>query len=86
MNKVENKLDKALVARFNRLRGQLDGLQRMLAEERDCIEILTQISAIKAALGQLGNHIVQSETNCLQLKSKDKKKLDLIINRFIKTN
>ncbi len=83
---TKKKLDKVIITRFNRLRGQLDGLQTMLESDRDCIEVLTQISAIKAALGQLGNQILQSETSCLQLKSKDKKKLDLIINRFIKTN
>ena len=47
--------------RLNRIEGQVRGLARMVDEERYCIDILTQISAIqpaldKVALGLLDGH------------------------------
>lgn len=38
------------VRRLRRIEGQARGLQRMVEEEKYCIDILTQISAIKKAL------------------------------------
>ncbi len=36
--------------RLTRLKGQLDGIDRMLAENRPCVDILTQLSAVQEAL------------------------------------
>jgi len=40
----------ALLKRLKRIEGQVRGLQRMIEEERYCIEVLTQVSAVNAAL------------------------------------
>jgi DNA-binding FrmR family transcriptional regulator len=42
-----------LLARLRRIEGQVGGLQRMVAEDRYCIDILTQISAVQAALDKV---------------------------------
>jgi len=43
--------DKAAVqARLRRIEGQIRGVQRMVEEDRYCIDVLTQVSAVKAAL------------------------------------
>ena len=39
-----------LLNRLNRIEGQLQGVSRMVADDRYCVDILTQISAIQAAL------------------------------------
>jgi DNA-binding FrmR family transcriptional regulator len=39
--------------RLRRIEGQVRGVQGMVDDDRDCIEVLTQISAIKAALDQV---------------------------------
>lgn len=39
--------------RLRRIGGQVGGLERMVDEERYCIEILTQISAVQAALDKV---------------------------------
>ena len=36
--------------RLRRIEGQVRGLQRMIADDRYCIEVLTQISSVTAAL------------------------------------
>ena len=40
----------AVLARLRRIEGQVRGLQRMVEEDRYCIEVLTQVSAAKAGL------------------------------------
>ena len=40
----------AIVARLRRIEGQVRGLQRMVEEDRYCIDVLTQVGAVKSAL------------------------------------
>ena len=52
----------ALLKRLKRIEGQVRGLQKMLEDERYCIDILTQVSATTAALdgvalGVLEDHV-----------------------------
>ena len=53
----------ALVKRLHRIEGQVRGIERMLEEERYCIDILTQISAITTALDALGLKILGDHVN-----------------------
>ena len=51
-----------LLARLKRIEGQTRGIQKMVDEDRYCIEVLTQISAVQAALdkvalGLLDDHV-----------------------------
>jgi len=39
--------------RLRRISGQVDGLERMVDDERYCIDILTQVSAVQAALDKV---------------------------------
>ncbi|WDT94109.1 metal-sensitive transcriptional regulator [Thermoleophilum album] len=39
-----------VLKRLRRIEGQVRGIQRMVEEERYCIDVLTQISAVQAAL------------------------------------
>jgi DNA-binding FrmR family transcriptional regulator len=53
---------KRLKTRLNRIAGQIGGVQRMVEEDRYCVDILTQIAAIRSALDTVGvelltNHI-----------------------------
>lgn len=45
---------KAIVNRLKRIEGQVRGIQKMVEEDRYCIDILVQISAIQAALKKVG--------------------------------
>jgi DNA-binding FrmR family transcriptional regulator len=48
---IENK--DAVLKRLRRLEGQVRGVQGMVAEERYCIDVVTQITAIQAALDKV---------------------------------
>ena len=50
-----------LLVRLRRAEGQLRGVQRMLEEGADCREVLTQLSAVKAALDQVGLHLITDQ-------------------------
>jgi CsoR family transcriptional regulator, copper-sensing transcriptional repressor len=49
-------------ARLKRIEGQIRGLQKMVDEDRYCIDVLTQVSAIKAALGAVALVLLQEHT------------------------
>jgi DNA-binding FrmR family transcriptional regulator len=49
----------ALAARLKRIEGQVRGIERMVEDERYCIDILTQISAIQAALDKVGLRLLE---------------------------
>lgn len=42
-----------LMQRLNRIQGQVGGVGRMIDEDRYCIDILTQLQALRAALGKV---------------------------------
>jgi DNA-binding FrmR family transcriptional regulator len=50
----------ALVTRLHRVAGQVRGIERMVSEERYCIDILTQIAAATTALESLALTILDS--------------------------
>ena len=59
-----NEHDKAaLVKRLHRIEGQVRGIERMVDEDRYCIDILTQIAAVKTALEQVGAKLLEGHVN-----------------------
>ncbi|SHK93115.1 metal-sensing transcriptional repressor [Hespellia stercorisuis] len=51
-----------LIHRLNRIEGQVRGIKAMVEDERYCVDILTQVSAVQSALNAfnrelLSNHI-----------------------------
>ncbi|WP_110207313.1 metal-sensitive transcriptional regulator [Nocardioides daejeonensis] len=57
--------------RLRRIEGQARGLQRMVEEEKYCIDILTQVSAMKkaleaVALGLLDEHLAHCVVNAVK--------------------
>lgn len=60
--------------RLNRLQGQLSGVEKMIESERDSIEIVHQISAIRAALAKLAVEILKEESSeCFKQKTRKEK-------------
>ena len=47
-----------LVKRLHRIEGQVRGVERMVEEDRYCVDILTQIAAVTTALESLGMQIL----------------------------
>jgi len=47
-----------VLKRLRRLEGQIRGVQRMIEEGQDCRDVVTQLSACKAALDKVGYRLV----------------------------
>lgn len=72
MLKLDSQVVSDLQARLKRVEGQARGLQRMLEEERSCEEILTQLSAMRAAIGTIATMLlVENLEACLINGEKD---------------
>ena len=56
-----------LVKRVNRIEGQVRGIGKMIAEDRYCIDVLTQVSAVQAALDAVALHLLEHHLHgCVQ--------------------
>jgi CsoR family transcriptional regulator, copper-sensing transcriptional repressor len=53
----------ALTKRLHRIEGQVRGIERMVEEDRYCIDILTQIGAVRTALEQVGAKLLEDHVN-----------------------
>jgi DNA-binding FrmR family transcriptional regulator len=57
----------ALGKRINRIEGQVRGIGKMIAEDRYCIDVLTQVSAVQAALDALALELLEDHLHgCVQ--------------------
>ena len=57
----------ACLRRLNRIEGQVRGLTKMLEEDRYCIDIITQISAVRAALRRAEEEILRDHVgHCIE--------------------
>lgn len=56
----------ALLKRLNRIEGQVRGVSKMVEEDKYCIDILTQVSAVKAALDKVALELLRDHAkHCL---------------------
>jgi DNA-binding FrmR family transcriptional regulator len=88
--------DKAsLVKRLHRIEGQVRGIERMLEEDRYCIDVLTQLGAVTTALESLAFRILDDHVqHCVagalasgdaaEADAKSKELLDAV-HRFART-
>ena len=85
----------ALMNRMRRIEGQARGVEKMIADDRYCIDILTQIAAVTTALESVAAKILEDHVNhCVRgaLASGDEavaaqKSRELLeaVNRFTRT-
>ena len=61
---MEHGYDKdALRKRLHRIEGQVRGIERMVDEDRYCIDILTQVGAVRTALESLAFEVLDAHVN-----------------------
>jgi CsoR family transcriptional regulator, copper-sensing transcriptional repressor len=54
---------RALTRRLHRIEGQVRGIEKMVEDDRYCIDVLTQISAVTTALESLAFRILDDHVN-----------------------
>ena len=56
-----------LVKRLNRVEGQVRGIAKMIEEDRYCVDILTQVAAVRSALDAMALEMLRDHTHgCVQ--------------------
>ncbi|MEJ9152358.1 metal-sensing transcriptional repressor [Bacillus smithii] len=53
----------SIIKRLKRIEGQVRGVQKMVEDNRYCIDVLVQISAIQAALNKVGLNLLERHVN-----------------------
>ncbi len=84
--------DKArIVARLKRIEGQVRGISRMVEEDKYCIDILTQVSAVIASTRSVGMLVLEDHIRgCVMNADPDQREatldeLNLAIERFVRS-
>ena len=63
--KRENK--PRLLNRLNRIQGQVRGISRMVEDDRYCIDVLTQVQAVRAALARVESEMLKDHLDtCIE--------------------
>jgi CsoR family transcriptional regulator, copper-sensing transcriptional repressor len=81
--------------RLARMTGQLHGIQKMVEDERYCVDILTQVSALRAALDQFGLQMLSmhletcvyggDDPTCAGMNPEERREeIRVTLNRFLK--
>jgi DNA-binding FrmR family transcriptional regulator len=74
----------SLVKRMNRIIGQVQGVKKMIEEERNCMEILSQITAIKSALDGVAMVVLEQEAEkCFQTAIEKNQNKEQALKEFI---
>lgn len=64
---MEQETKKLCVDRLGRIEGQVRGIARMVDQERYCIDIITQISAVQAALRKVEEELLKNHvSHCIE--------------------
>jgi DNA-binding FrmR family transcriptional regulator len=76
---VGYKTDKAaLLKRLARIEGQVRGVSRMVEEERYCIDVLTQITAIEAALDKVALGLIDEHTRHCVIQAEGEERIEKV--------
>ncbi|MGP0090299.1 MAG: metal-sensitive transcriptional regulator [Xanthobacteraceae bacterium] len=64
---MSNETKTGCLKRLGRIEGQVRGLARMIEEDRYCIDVVTQISAVRAALRRVEEEILREHvSHCVE--------------------
>lgn len=78
-----------LIARINRIEGQVRGLKKMVEEDRDCLQVLKQVAAAHGALRSLGavileDHLKGCVATAIQNQDHENELIDEVVDIFNK--
>jgi DNA-binding FrmR family transcriptional regulator len=61
-----------IVSRLRKIEGQIRGLQNMVEQERDCVDVMMQLAAVKSALESVAGLVLRNYTSiCLNESGTD---------------
>ncbi len=81
--------NKDIINRLKRAEGQLRGIQKMIEDDKECIDIVTQLTAVRSSINRtmgivISNNINQIIENPIDAKEKQEEKLQKALELIIK--
>lgn len=81
--------NKDILNRLKRTEGQLRGIQKMIEDEKECVDVITQLSAVSSSVNRIMGIIVAGNLkNCLENPDSDtetqKQKIDQAVQLIVK--
>jgi DNA-binding FrmR family transcriptional regulator len=75
--------------RLKRTEGQLRGIQKMIEDEKECVDVITQLSAVSSSVNRImGIIVAENLKNCLENPDSDtetqKQKIDQAVQLIVK--
>ncbi|HJE16745.1 MAG TPA: metal-sensitive transcriptional regulator, partial [Enterococcus casseliflavus] len=72
-----------------RTEGQLRGIQKMIEDEKECVDVITQLSAVSSSVNRImGIIVAENLKNCLENPDSDtetqKQKIDQAVQLIVK--
>lgn len=76
---------KDMLNRLKRTEGQLRGIQKMIEEDQECIDIVTQLSAVRSSINSMmGIVIAQKVQSCIDYPSDNPEEQEARLQEAIK--
>ena len=64
---MDEKIKKSQLARLGRIEGQVRGVARMVEDDRYCIDVMTQLRAVRAALSRVESELLKGHLDhCIE--------------------
>lgn len=57
-------MQQKILNRISRIEGQLKGIRRMVGEKDQCLDVITQVMAVRSALSMLGVELLKADILC----------------------
>lgn len=76
--------DKQIITRIRKVKGQISGIEKMVNEDKDCLEIIQQIKAARAALAKIGG-LILSWHSCQIEKERSPQEFKKIVDELVKS-
>ncbi len=78
---------KSNTQRLNNIIGQIEGVKKMIDAKKDCLQIMTQLKAIKSGVAGVMDSLVEEQFDtCLQSLKAEDKELLIKIKKYVKSN
>lgn len=81
--------NKDILNRLKRTEGQLRGIQKMIEDEKECVDVIAQLSAVSSSVNRImGIIVAENLKNCLENPDSDtetqKQKIDQAVQLIVK--
>ncbi|ABR47389.1 protein of unknown function DUF156 [Alkaliphilus metalliredigens QYMF] len=81
----EKEVKKDIVNRLRTIKGHIQGIEKMIEEDKECEDILLQITAVKSSVDRVGQLIIENHSKeCLLKDNISSDEIDKVLKTILK--